>query len=148
MTISSRPTTSRPHEAGFGFVEVMVSMLMLMIAAAAGIAVLSATIQATSFANGIQAASRLGQEVLDRAMTEPFDSLTGTSGDPVCKDPVDPSPIYVTGAGSAGNFATYTRRCYVTAVSTDYKRIGVVVGWVDSRDARPHRVIMGMNRAR
>jgi Tfp pilus assembly protein PilV len=147
----SGPSPKRPREGGFTFIEVMISMLLIMIAAAAGIAVLGATIQTTSFANGIQAASRLGQEVLDRAMAEPYDSLTGTSSDPVCKSPVDGAPIYMASTQTAGNFATYTRSCYVTTVTAGnvtYKTIGVVVSWVDSRDGRSHRVILGMNRAR
>jgi hypothetical protein len=150
----------RASEHGFGFIEVMISLLLVMLAAGAGIAVLGATIHATSFANGIQAASRLGQDVIDRAMAEPFDSLTGTTSDPVCKDPVDRdsanNPVSIridqsrsdVAGGSAGNYALYTRRCYVTAVTSDFKRIGVVVGWVDSRDSRSHHVVMGMNRAR
>jgi hypothetical protein len=161
MPIATHPAASLRREGGFGFIEVMVSLLLVMLAAAAGVAVLGATIQATSFANGIQAASRLGQDVIDRAMAEPFDSLTGTTTDPVCKDPVDRDPsnngvsIRIdhsrsdqTTAGSPGNFSLYTRRCYVTDVMAGYKRIGVVVSWVDSRDGRSHRVVMGMNRAK
>lgn len=132
----------------------MVSLLLVMFAAAAGIAVLGATIQATSFANGIQAASRLGQDVIDRAMAEPFDSLTGTSSDPVCKAPVEAAPIYASPqGGSAGNFTSYTRNCYVTSLASDaqgvsFKAIRVTVAWTDSRDGRAHGVTMGVQRAR
>jgi Tfp pilus assembly protein PilV len=161
MAVAWRTTRGARREGGFGFIEVMISLLLVMVAAAAGVAVLGATIHATSFANGVQAASRLGQDVIDRAMAQPFDSLTGAAGDPVCKDPVDrdasnnPVAIRVdhsrsdeTSGGSAGNYALYTRRCYVTVVSASYKRIGVVVSWVDGGSGRNHRVIMGMNRAR
>jgi Tfp pilus assembly protein PilV len=147
--VSVTHSLPRSGERGFGFIEVMVSMLLVMLAAAGGIAVLGATIQATSFANGIQGASRLGQDVIDRAMAEPFDSLTGTSSDPVCKAPVDAAPITASPQGaSAGNFTTYTRNCYATTFSTNYKAIRVTVDWTDSRDNRPHRVILGMQRAR
>jgi hypothetical protein len=161
MPILPHSTTGRLSEGGFGFIEVLVSLLLVMVAAAAGIAIIGATIQATSFANGIQVASRLGQDVLDRAMAEPFDNLTGTSSDPVCKDPVDQdssnNPLQIrvdhtrsdnSSGGSPGNFTLFTRRCYVTTITSNYKRIGVVVGWADSRDSRWHHVVLGMNRAK
>lgn len=151
--IASR-STSGQDQGGFGLIEVMISMLLVMFAAAAGVAVLGATIHATSFANGIQAASRLGQDVVDRAMAEPFASLTGTSSDPVCRTPVDLAPITVSPqGGSPGNFTTYTRNCHVTNLLSDssgvsFKAIRVVVTWVDGRDGRTHAVILGSQRAR
>jgi len=149
MTNLALPTRDRPREAGFGFIEVMVSMLLILLAAAAGIAVLGATIQATSFANGVQAASRLGQDVLDRAMVEPFDSLTGvTATDPVCKAPVEASIMASPQGSSAGNFTTFTRNCYVTNLTSNFKAIRVTVTWIDSRDARSHTITMGTQRAR
>jgi prepilin-type N-terminal cleavage/methylation domain-containing protein len=73
--VGHRPTGAT---RGFTIIEVLISLLLVLLAAAAGFSILAATVSATQFSAGAQVASRLGQDVLDQAMAEPY--LSGGTG--------------------------------------------------------------------
>src|SRR3954451_2909811 len=107
----------RPRRAGrsggFLLIEVMIAMLLLMICGAGSLALLSGVFFSTGYSGQVQTASRLGQEVLDRAMLEPF-ATVGSPPNSACVT----SAVYATGAttpSGPGDNVQYTRSCAVTS---------------------------------
>lgn len=145
VTCQNRPRRRR-RRGGFTLLEVLVCLLLLMVAGAGGLAMVVTTIQSTSFANAAQTASRLGQQLLDQAMVEPFDSLgVGTS---TCRTTLP--PVYATGSptggGTPGNSLTYNRVCTVTPLTNGMKVLRVDTSWMDGA-GRTRTITVASQRA-
>lgn len=135
--------SERRADSGFGLVEVMVSLLVVLLAAAGGIALLMSTIYSTMFSGAAQTASRLGQEIIDRSMAEPFATL-GTSTS-VCQS--TPSIVFGQGTtGGTGNWLQFTRACNMTILGDGMKLVDVTVSWTE-KSGRVRTFNMGSQRA-
>jgi type II secretory pathway pseudopilin PulG len=100
-------------------IEVLIALLVLMVAAAGSLALLSSIIHSTQFSGQAQTASRLAQDLLDRALAEPF-ATVGTAGSAcVAAEPGPNQTVYADGrrtdltSGSPGNKVEYRRKCTV-----------------------------------
>src|SRR5262249_2749651 len=132
-------------ERGFGTVEVLVSLLLLMVTAAGGLGLMASSIYATAFSGQVQTATRLAQEVLDRTMVEPYGQI-GSFGS-ACR-PTEP-PIYAhaqTTQGGAGNTVSYQRTCTVQPLAGPLLSIRTQVSWTE-RSGRVRTVSLGVLRA-
>lgn len=131
-------------------VEVLIAVLLLTIAAAGSVALLGSVFFSTSYSGAIQTATRLGQVVVDRTMTEPFD-LMGTGPGTACR--VN-DIVYANGTSQSagpGDNVAYRRDCVVTTVpggslGAGLKRVAVTVTFTDAQNQR-RRVSLGTLRA-
>jgi hypothetical protein len=100
-------------------IEVLISLLLLTVAGAGALALLGTVVTSTQFSGQAQTAMRLGQDLLDRAMQEPF-ATVGLPGSACML--TEPEPITANGLrvsiaqASAGNMVQYTRSCQVIIV--------------------------------
>ncbi len=145
-----RPSVRRRRNSGFGMMEVLVSLGLLMVCAAGSVAMLVTSIISTSFSGSVQTAYRLGQTVLDRAMIEPITLLQcgGVAGS-ACQT-VENNLLAdgTTGAASGGNSVRYTRSCAVSCPPNGPRTISVTVSWPRlSGNGNPHSITVGVMRA-
>jgi type IV pilus modification protein PilV len=157
----------RPQEQGFGMIEVLVSLLLMVIAAVGGLALLASTLYANQFAANAQTASRLGQEIIDRMVAEPF-ATVGTAGTCAtnCSNceaatgctwstPLGMAPVYANSTNQPGPGARvpFTRNCCIQPLLNGIKIMNVRVSWTDTQiveadgTARVRSVRVGAQRA-
>jgi type II secretory pathway pseudopilin PulG len=127
----------RRRGSGFLLIEVLISLLLLTVAGAGALALLGTVVSSTQFSGQAQTAMRLGQDLLDRAMQEPFATvgLTGSACVNETEDITATSQKISVDPGSAGNKVGYRRECSVitigTGVGTGLKVIRVRVKFQD-----------------
>lgn len=136
---------ARSRRPGFTLIEVMVAMMLGMTMLGCALGLLMTTIFSTGFAGSLQVATRLGQETIDRTLTETWATMGTTAS--ACQSTTQ--TIYSSGAtkaSGAGDMLPYQRSCTVTAMASGMRSIRVTVQWVDSSN-RAHTVQLGAQRA-
>jgi hypothetical protein len=141
------PDGARARRSGRGIVlvEVLMSIMLLAIVAAGSVGMVLVTVRGNAFAGSVQTATKLGQQVIDQLMLEPFATLgVGASS---CKTVAE--TVYATGsanAGGAGDTQPYTRSCAISPLPNGIKVVVVTVQWDDAA-AKQHTIKLGTQRA-
>jgi len=128
----------RRRSSGFLLIEVLISLLLLTVAGAGALALLGTVVTSTQFSGQAQTATRLGQDLLDRVMQEPFATIGLAGSACVATEPEDITAnglrLSIAQAGP-GNMVPYQRSCSVitigTGVGTGLKVIRVRVRFQD-----------------
>lgn len=127
--------------------EVMMSLLLLILCAAGSLGMMMVTVRANSFAGSVQAATKVGQHVIDQMMMEDYNTLG--VGNSSCRTTWE--TVYANGLASApgvGSNLPYERRCFLTPLPNGLKIVRVEVRWKDSADdTRYHTINLGVQRA-
>jgi hypothetical protein len=140
-----RAGSLRRRPRGVLLIEVLMSMLLLFISAAGSLAMLMVVIRSVGFSNAAQTASRLGQEVLDRVMLEPF-AAVGQPGSACVASEANLFGTGASGTSGAGNSIPYTRTCSVGLLGNGMAVVRVAVSWVDGND-RQRTLNLAVQRA-
>ena len=152
---------TRPSsESGFGLIEVLISMLLLIVAATGGLAMLASTIYITQFSGTAQTATALAQDITDRSSLESYATL-GTAGVSVCPATSPAASGCVDGTAGTPpacivktiNKVDFTRKCLVTVGLNNIKTVAVSVSWSDAKvinsdnTVRTRTINVGVQRA-
>jgi type II secretory pathway pseudopilin PulG len=118
---SEPPMRRRRRRSGFLLIEVLISLLLLTVAGAGALALLGTVVSSTQFSGQAQTAMRLGQDLLDRVMQEPFATIGTTGSACVLTEPeqITANGLRLTIAQAGpGNMVPYTRSCQVITIGT------------------------------
>jgi len=109
------------RQSGFLLIEVLISMLLLTVAAAGALALMGSVVTSTQYSGQAQTAMRLGQDLLDRVNMEAFGNLGGVGSACVLNETED---LTATGlrvsldSGTVGNKVGYRRGCQVITIGS------------------------------